>query len=556
MSRLSCNKISDCSQELFRNDRHKNLSESNSEDSSFSDADDFEDSQTDEAVAQNAIDATGFGKFNWKISILGALIFMNSAISITSASFIIPAAVCDFQLKTIDKGRIAIAPLLGTCFGCLIWGFVADMKGRKKALIMTLFIQGISEAIASIVRNYWVFLFFKFLSGVAVAGQVALLFTYIGEFQPKKFRKRILSWMEAAWIVGLLILPNLAWIILPLEFAYESEYFFFRSWNLFILVCCLPAELIAIALFFFPETPKYLAETGQNVKLLKVLGRMYEENTGLSSQKYFDMLMNSEDAALAKLVAQWQNKSLEAEKMTRRSKKFMDIVKSFRKQAKTLVKSAAYLKSISVACIIGFLELSSYYSLLLWLPEIFERFAKFEKHFPNETTSICSVSKQLISLNSTSEVDVPLEFCNRHIDPSVFTNSLWLGVACVPAAVIVPLFVDRMGFKFFLVFTNAVAFVVTLGLFLVKSSLQNLVLSCIFESMTSLAMSLMYCLLVVTFPTNCRMIAGTLLGLFGRVGSLVGNLMVTYLIDDYCDTLIIIVAVQLLVATILSFIVR
>lgn len=42
------------------------------------------------------------------------------------------------------------------------------------------------------------------------------------------------------------------------------------------------------------------------------------------------------------------------------------------------------------------------------------------------------------------------------------------------------------------------------------------------------------------------MIAGTLLGLFGRVGSLVGNMMVTYLIDDYCDTLIIIVAVQLL----------
>lgn len=55
----------------------------------------------------------GFGKFNWKISILGALIFMNAAISISSASFIIPAAVCDFQLKTVDKGRIVIFPLLG-----------------------------------------------------------------------------------------------------------------------------------------------------------------------------------------------------------------------------------------------------------------------------------------------------------------------------------------------------------------------------------------------------------------------------------------------------------
>lgn len=111
------------------------------------------------------------------------------------------------------------------------------------------------------------------------------------------------------------------------------------------------------------------------------------------------MLINSEDAAVAKLVAQWRNKTLEAEKMTRRSKNLKDILKSFEKQAKTLVKSSTYVKSISVACIVGFLELSSYYSLLLWLPEIFERFAKFEEHFPNETTSICAVSKQLVPFN-------------------------------------------------------------------------------------------------------------------------------------------------------------
>ena len=47
-----------------------------------------------------------------------------------------------------------------------------------------------------------------FINIFSVAGQVALLFTYIGEFQPKKCRKQVLSWMEAAWIVGLLILPS------------------------------------------------------------------------------------------------------------------------------------------------------------------------------------------------------------------------------------------------------------------------------------------------------------------------------------------------------------
>ena len=110
--------------------------------------------------------------------------------------------------------------------------------------------------------------------------------------------------------------------------------------------------------------------------------------------------MNGQDTSLAKLVAQWQNKSPDAEKMSMRSKRLKDIILNFKRQAETLVKSH-YLKSIIVACIIGFLELSSYYSLLLWLPEIFERFAHFETKFPNESTSICAVSKQLLSFNSS-----------------------------------------------------------------------------------------------------------------------------------------------------------
>ena len=97
--------------------------------------------------------------------------------------------------------------------------------------------------------------------------------------------------------------------------------------------------------------------------------------------------------------------------MSRKSKKFNDIMRSFKGQAKSIYKSSALLKSIIVACVVGFLELSSYYSLLLWLPEIFERFAQFESKFPNESTSICTVSNQLLSLN-TSMVCTSKKFFN------------------------------------------------------------------------------------------------------------------------------------------------
>lgn len=58
---------------------------------------------------------------------------------------------------------------------------------------------------------------------------------------------------------------------------------------------------------------------------------------------------------------------------------------------------------------------------------------------------------------------------------------------------------------FFLsVFSLGFAGVVTVGLYFVQNSTQNLVLSCIFEALTSLAISLVFCVLVDLFPTNLR----------------------------------------------------
>lgn len=56
----------------------------------------------------------------------------------------------------------------------------------------------------------------------------------------------------------------------------------------------------------------------------------------------------------------------------------------------------------------------------------------------------------------------------------------------------------------FSVFSLTIAGVVTVGLYYVQNSTQNLVLSCIFEALTSLAISLVFCVLVDLFPTNLR----------------------------------------------------
>ena len=53
------------------------------------------------------------------------------------------------------------------------------------------------------------------------------------------------------------------------------------------MLCSLPAVFIGFWLTFFPETPKYLAETGRNIELLDVLIKVYTENTSKSPESYF-----------------------------------------------------------------------------------------------------------------------------------------------------------------------------------------------------------------------------------------------------------------------------
>lgn len=501
--------------------------------------------QTAESVAQDAVDQTGFGKFNLKVMAVCSLIFMNVAFSITSIGFILPSAACDFKMTTMDKGRLSAAPMLGMLAGSYMWGCYAAIKGRRISLLVALFLHGISELLASVVPLYWVFLFLKFLSGAAMNGQSAVVFLYLGEFQPTKYRDKMLSWMEMAWVVGMIILTGVGWIVIPLDVRIEKNDFFFHSWNLFVFICSLPALLTGTWLLFFPETPKYLAETGNNVQMLDVLMRMYSENSGEPPKEYITKLRNCENNNLNDLVHRIMHTK---EKEDVSEKSFQLMITDIYMKTVMILKPPFLCRTI-VVCLIACFVTSSYYTLTLWLPELFNRYAEFQVAYPNQTASVCTLK----SARNVTQMDMLDPFdCNSRVQTSVFVHTFILGASCIPTGLILPLLVNYVGYKFFLVITAFVPAVVTACLFLVQTSTQNLILSCAYESVTSVCLSVVYCLLVDLYPTHLRAMASGLSAFISRIGAISGTLMIGYLIDDYCTLVIVIVAAQLFLSGLLA----
>ncbi|KAK6621014.1 hypothetical protein RUM43_011317 [Polyplax serrata] len=496
---------------------------------------------------EHAVTHTGFGKFHRTLLFICGLIYANTALGITILCFVLPSAQCDFQMTSQDKGLLTAAPMLGMVIGSYFWGCLADTRGRKVVLVATLLMDGICGLASSISQYFTVFLVLRFFSGFALTGTMGIVFPYLGEFQSTKYREKLLCWMELFWTVGIIALPGtpvlaqgyhphplllmstvIAWLVIPLDINYETEYFVFRSWNLFVALCSLPSIFLGVWLCIFPESPKYLIEGEMFDEALNVFREMYSLNTGNPPDEYPVKYLKEKvrNMSIASVQSVTSVKSIKTIK-TRRD--FKILFNEIWWQTKALCKPP-HLKYTVLTCLIQFGLTTSYYTLMIWFPELFYRFEEFDMAHPNQTASVCEVSS--VFVNATTGVEE--QFCGDPLDDSVFLHTLIIGLACIPTSVWLPLGVHRLGAKFFLVFSLLVSGAVTMGLYFVQTATQNLILSCIFEAFTSMGISTVYCMVVDLFPTNLRVMAAALSLTFGRGGALLGNLIFGFLIDMNC----------------------
>ncbi|XP_058826222.1 synaptic vesicle glycoprotein 2B-like isoform X2 [Topomyia yanbarensis] len=433
--------------------------------------------------------------------------------------------------------------------GSYFWGCLADTKGRRVVLIAALLLDGIAGLLSSLSPMFGLFMMLRFINGFAITGAMGICFPYLGEFQPTKYREKVLCWMEMFWTAGIILLPLIAWALIPLTFQIKYEWtidneifkWAFSSWNLFVAICSIPSLILGSTLCLFPESPKFLIECGETELALEILNEIYEKNSGRDRSEYPIKSLKGNDKV--NNIMEIHNRSKRTLSM-RKPNHLKILFSEIWDQTKALCKSP-HLKNTILTCIIQFGITSSYYTLMIWFPELFDRFEHYETRFPDTSASVCDVSSIVLGDINGTLVD---DFCGGSIDTSVFLHTVIIGIACIPTSFWLPICVHRLGAKFFLVSSLLLAGAVTVGLFFVVNSRQNLILSCAFEALTSMAISTVYCVMVDLFPTNLRVMAAALSLTFGRGGALVGNLLFGYLIDLNCIVPIVTFSVMLFVS--------
>ncbi|CAH1373070.1 unnamed protein product [Tenebrio molitor] len=471
---------------------------------------------------ETAISATKFGKFNVLLFLLSIPAGWTSMLETTTMSYVFPAAHCDLGLSLNERGSLNAITFVGMVSSGFVWGFLCDTLGRRKLMVIGYLLDAVFVVMSSFSQNFTLLLIFKFFGGLIINGPFAALTAYLSEFHCSKYRSRVQLVRGMIVSGGNLVLPLLAWAILPQEINLNlfNQNIEFHSWNIYLLLSGIAPIISAIIFLFMPESPKFLMTVGQNDKALRVFQKVYSVNTGNGIHTYPIKELVDE------IELKKHNPSNHGGQVTANRSKIQALKEGWQ-QMKPLF-FPPYFKNIVLLCLIQTLIMMSLNTLRLWLPQIFQAINDFQ-YFNNGTTSdLCEMLKMIKPSIATDECIVNLN------NSSVYINSIIVASVSMFSYFLAGYLINTLGKKKLLNLVTVISGSFAIAIYFATDNITAVAFSSIFIATGSIASNVMVTVIIDLFPTTLRTTTISLAMMLGRIGAMIGNLVFPFLLQTGC----------------------
>ncbi len=169
-----------------------------------------------------------------------------------------------FELTSQQLGFTVASALIGTILGALAVGRPADMVGRRTTLVIMAVLYFVSAVGSAFPWDWYSFLAFRFIGGLAVGGASVVSPMYIAEISPARLRGRLVAVQQFNIVLGILL-------------AFFSNYLLARmdlggvTWRWMFGVEAFPAAAFFFLLFSIPRSPRWLVAKGRVEEAGRVL---------------------------------------------------------------------------------------------------------------------------------------------------------------------------------------------------------------------------------------------------------------------------------------------
>lgn len=166
------------------------------------------------------------------------------------------------------QGGITASMSGGSFLGAIAAGFIADKLGRKLSLQIACVIFVLGSAIVCSSQNVGQLIAGRIVNGLAIGICSSQVCVYLAELAPSKIRGRIVGIQQWSIEWGILIMYLVCYGCIQ---GISGPAAFRVAWG----VQAIPAIVLFFALFFFPESPRWLAGRERWEEVLEILAELH-----------------------------------------------------------------------------------------------------------------------------------------------------------------------------------------------------------------------------------------------------------------------------------------
>ena len=193
-----------------------------------------------------------------------------------------------FDSNDAGTGFNVASMLLGCAVGAFVAGRLADILGRKKTLMLAAAFFIISAYGSGIAASSSEFVIYRIIGGLAVGAASVLAPAYISEVTPAHLRGRLSSVQQIMIIIGLTAAFLSNYLLAETAGASTNAFWMgFEAWRWMFWIELVPATIFLVALFFIPESPRYLVTKARTHDARTVLGRLF--GAGFADRKVVEI---------------------------------------------------------------------------------------------------------------------------------------------------------------------------------------------------------------------------------------------------------------------------
>lgn len=166
------------------------------------------------------------------------------------------------------QGGITASMSGGSLVGAVIAGFLADRIGRKGALQIASIFWLIGAALQASSQNVGHLIGGRVVSGFSIGITSSQTCVYLAELAPSRIRGRIVGVQQWSIEWGILIMYLISY---GCAMTVEGP----AAWRIAWGVQAIPGVILLLALFFFPESPRWLASKDRWEEVHEILSQMH-----------------------------------------------------------------------------------------------------------------------------------------------------------------------------------------------------------------------------------------------------------------------------------------